>query len=174
MCQNKQEFDFEKIQANDSNLILKNGVLYHKKKPYDGLCEQYNPFTKITKLTTYKLGKKEGLETKTYKDSSLAEQRFYKNGFKTGIHRGFWKDGSLKFEYCYNNSGFYEGSFKEWSKGGQLIKEFHYANGKEKGSQKMWNTNGTIRANYVVKHGERYGLIGLKKCYSIDVESKDL
>jgi hypothetical protein len=28
----------------------------------------------------------------------------------------------------------------------------------------MWWENGLIRANYVVKNGRRYGLIGLKLC----------
>ena len=104
----------------------------------------------------------------------LAEERQYKQGLKVGRHRGFWRDGSLKFEYNYNDKGMYHGSFKEWYRNGQQLREFNYIEGKENGAQKMWLMNGNIRANYVVKDGERYGLIGLKKCYTVNAKDEKI
>ena len=170
MCQEKQQLALVEVESNDSSLVLNNGLLLYINKPFTGLFKEYDSINNTTNSSNYILGKKGGLETKTYTNQIIAEERFYKRGLKTGNHRGFWQDGSLKFEYFFNNKGFYDGSFKQWSKDGQIIKEFNYVNGKENGSQKMWNTNGTIRANYFVKHGEIFGLIGLKKCYSIAVQ----
>ena len=31
----------------------------------------------------------------------------------------------------------------------------------------LWDLNGNIKANYEVINGERYGLIGLKKCFTV-------
>ena len=61
---------------------------------------------------------------------------------------------------------------EEWYRNGQKAKEFHFTNGKEEGSQKMWESNGKLRANFITKNGERYGLIGLKKCYSVDIHKE--
>ena len=52
--------------------------------------------------------------------------------------------------------------------------DFNYVDGKEEGSQKMWQINGKIRANYHVKNGERFGLIGLKKCYTVNTKDEDI
>lgn len=69
-----------------------------------------------------------------------------------------------------------QGIANEWYRNGQPYKAFHYKMGYENGSQKMWWENGIIRANYVVKQGRRYGLIGLKLCMtpqdSIDFKIK--
>lgn len=154
--------------ANDTaGLVLKNGVLLYNNTPFKGVITTFDPINETNNETPYVRGKKEGIERKIYVNNVVAEERVYKNGLKVGIHRGWYKNGGLKFEYSYNENGSYEGSFKEWYKNGKALKAFHYTNGKESGSQMMWLPNGNIRANYVVKNGERYGLIGLKKCYSV-------
>ena len=89
-------------------------------------------------------------------------------------HLGWWEDGTPKFEYHFNTKGAYEGKRKEWYKNGQLVRDFNYVSGKEVGSQRMWAKNGKIRANYEVKNGERFGLIGLKKCYTVNANSNVL
>ena len=82
---------------------------------------------------------------------------------KEGKHIGFWEDGKPKFEF-YFTKGEHDGMANEWYSNGQAYKAFHYTMGYENGSQKMWWENGVIRANYAVKQGRRYGLIGLKLC----------
>lgn len=82
---------------------------------------------------------------------------------------GWWSNGNQKFIYHFSD-GLQKGVSKEWFESGQLLREMHYANGQEEGSQKMWNEDGSIRANYVVKNGRRFGLIGLKNCKSVNDE----
>ena len=38
----------------------------------------------------------------------------------------------------------------------------------------MWKDDGTIKANYEVVNGERFGLIGLKKCYTVTVNEDEV
>jgi antitoxin component YwqK of YwqJK toxin-antitoxin module len=108
-------------------------------------------------------GVEEGLQKKWYAGKQLAEERFYINGKKEGTHKGWWPDGKQKFIFeTYNNE--YSGEFKEWYSSGLLGKQFHYINGEEEGSQRLWWDNGTVRANYVIRNGKKYGLIGLTVC----------
>ena len=85
------------------------------------------------------------------------------NGKKEGLHEGWWPTGKKKFYFtAYDNE--YNGEFYEWYASGLLGKAFHYKAGKEEGSQRLWWDNGTVRANYVVKKGKKYGLLGIKIC----------
>ena len=114
-------------------------------------------------LQSYFNGVEEGFQRKWYPDKQLAEERFYINGKKEGIHRTWWPDGKQKmFFEAYGDE--YDGEFKEWYSSGLLGKFFHYANGQEEGSERLWWDNGTVRANYVIRDGKKYGLIGLKTC----------
>jgi antitoxin component YwqK of YwqJK toxin-antitoxin module len=144
-----------------------NGVLYYNDAPFNGIVKSFNDVNQTKNSTSYVGGKREGEEKKLYKNDSLAELRFYKRGLKVGIHKSWRENGQQKFEYPYSNTGVYQGTIKEWCPNGQLVREFNYVNGKESGTQKMWLSNGNIRANYTVVKGERFGLIGLKKCYSV-------
>ena len=114
-------------------------------------------------LQSYFNGVEEGFQRKWYPGKQLAEERFYINGKKEGIHRTWWPDGKQKmFFEAYGDE--YDGEFKEWYSSGLLGKFFHYANGQEEGSERLWWDNGTVRANYVIRGGKKYGLIGLKTC----------
>ena len=155
-----------KIEASNTDLALKNGVLFYKDNPFTGRITEIDNVNGTKNISNYKTGLKEGLEFKYYDSNQLAESRNYHKGKKIGLHEGFYNNGQKKFSYQYE-SGVYHGSFKQWYASGQLLKDFNYVKGKEVGSQKMWNFDGTMRANYVVKNGERFGLIGLKKCYSV-------
>lgn len=155
------------INALNTNLILDNGVLLYNDKPFSGKLVSYFNNNQLQFQTQYVNGKKEGTEQHWFNNGSLAQERFYTKGKKTGIHRGFWNNGNLKFVYHFNNKGAYNGSVKEWFKQGQLYKAFNYTNGKENGKQRLWEIDGSVRANYEVVNGERFGLIGLKKCYTV-------
>jgi antitoxin component YwqK of YwqJK toxin-antitoxin module len=54
----------------------------------------------------------------------------------------------------------------DWFPDGTLYKQFRYEHGHESGAQRMWYVDGSVRANYVVRDGRRYGLIGAKGCVS--------
>ena len=114
-------------------------------------------------LQSYFNGVEEGKQKKWYPNKQLAEERFYINGKKEGIHQSWWPDGKQKMYFeAYGNE--YSGEFKEWYPSGLPGKYFHYVNGQEEGSQKLWWDNGTVRANYVIRNGKKYGLLGLKTC----------
>jgi len=150
-----------------SQLQLNNGVLYYNDAPFNGTLKSFNEVNQTRNTTNYMHGKKDGEERKIDQNGTLAELRYYKNGLKVGVHKAWRKNGQQLFEYPYNNLGRYHGAMKEWYANGQLVRLFNYVDGKEVGPQKMWLSNGNIKANYTVVHGERYGLIGLKKCYSL-------
>ncbi|CAL2108574.1 conserved hypothetical protein [Tenacibaculum sp. 190524A02b] len=147
---------------------LKNGVLFYNEEAYTGVLLSFDKVNKTNNTSEYKEGKKHGKELKKYQNEVLAEERFYTKGNKSGVHKGWWKNGGLKFEYHFNTTGEYHGIVREWYKNGQPCKFFNYEEGKEKGSQQMWQPNGKLRANYIVKNGDRFGLIGLKKCYTVN------
>ena len=78
------------------------------------------------------------------------------------------------FEYHFNKKGEFHGIVKEWYKSGQIFRDFNYFAGKELGRQRMWKYDGTIKANYEVVNRDRFGLIGLKKCYTVTVNKDEI
>nr|WP_233192460.1 hypothetical protein [Gaetbulibacter sp. 4G1] len=162
------------IDASNPNIKLNNGVVYYNNIPFSGdLITHYQ--NKLLKSDIeYISGKKHGFEKHWNIDSDLVVERNYLKGKKAGIHRAWWNNGNLKFEYHFNEKGEYNGSVKEWYETGQLFKAFNYENGKEKGGQKLWYEDGRIKANYEVVNSERFGLIGLKKCYQVTVGSDEI
>lgn len=147
----------------DSSFSNHQDTVYHGQQVFTGL--RYILYTNgdTVFVKSYFNGLEEGLQKKWYDNKQLAEQRFYISGKKEGIQQGWWPDGSPKFIYTAKSDAF-EGELKEWNSAGLLYKHFHYVNGQEEGSQKLLWDNGSVRANYVVRDGKKYGLIGLKLC----------
>ncbi len=163
------------VLENDSSLKLENGILLYNNSIFSGCIEgYYENSEKLKSKANYKLGKKHGLETFWYQNDSVATKRLYTNGLKTGTHKAWWPAGNSKFVYHFNEKGEYHGSIKEWYKTGQIFREFNYIHGKEVGSQRLWYQNKKIKANYEVVNGERFGLIGLKKCYTVTLNSDEV
>lgn len=162
------------VDKTSTELELVNGVLYYQNNPFNGLLvSRYDDASFKMKLK-YKEGRKHGYEKQWHLNGELSQSRSYSQGIKIENHIGWWEDGVKKFNYHYNEKGEYHGNRKEWYKNGQLVRDFNYSNGKEIGSQRMWTDSGKIRANYEVKKGERFGLIGLKKCYTVNTDSNEL
>lgn len=163
----KNEAPYLVLFKENKQLRIVNGVLYYNNAPFNGTLKSFDAVNQTNNTASFLEGKKEGEERKYFLNDSLAELRYYKKGLKIGKHKSWRTNGKQKFEYPYNNKGVYHGTIKEWYPNGQLVREFNYVDGKESGSQKMWLSNGNIKANYRVVNGERFGLIGLKKCYSV-------
>ncbi|WP_299434836.1 hypothetical protein [uncultured Maribacter sp.] len=159
------------IDISNVDLKLRNGVIYYKERAFTGNLVSYYQNNKIASDIQYVEGRKHGYEKKWYATNNLAEERFYTNGIKVGVHRAWWKNRTLKFVYYFNSKGQYHGATKEWYTTGQLYKDFNYINGIESGKQRLWKPSGMIKANYEVINGERFGLIGLKKCKTVNVNS---
>lgn len=100
---------------------------------------------------------------KHHPNGQLAERREYRNGREDGVHRGWHANGALRFVYHYVN-GVAEGVQEDWYPDGAPYTRFEYVAGHEEGRQQMWTAKGVLRANYVVAHGRRFGLMGTTGC----------
>jgi hypothetical protein len=151
------------INANDTGFVKHGDTLYYQHKYFTGYQFSLYENADTAFIGSWFNGVEEGTQKKWYANKQLAEERFYINGKKEGTHQGWWPDGKPKFSFsAYNDE--YDGEFKEWYFSGLLGKQFHYLNGQEEGSQRLWWDNGTVRANYVIRKGKKYGLIGLVTC----------
>ncbi|MDO6739167.1 toxin-antitoxin system YwqK family antitoxin [Wenyingzhuangia sp. 2_MG-2023] len=157
-CQQEKKLEYSQ------DFVEKNRVLYHLEEPYTGRVYQKYNDTLLRFDKQYKSGLLNGVSKKWYSNGVLAEFRVYQAGNKVKTHKGWWSNGNQKFIFTYNDEGVYHGNAKEWFENGQLYKDFNYTNGHEEGSQKMYLNDGTYRANYVIKNGEKFGLIGSKGC----------
>jgi len=149
--------------ATDTAFRNHQDTVYYSNSFFTGFRYALYPDGDTAFLQSYFNGVEEGTQKKWYPGKQMAEERFYINGKKEGTHRGWWPDGKQKFIFTALNDE-YEGEFREWYASGLLGKQFHYSNGQEEGSQRLWWDNGTVRANYVIRNGKKYGLIGLKTC----------
>lgn len=174
LCSCSKSEKYDNVEGIDKALRLTNGVLYYKDVLFTGNVVSYYDVSKLKSETIYENGRKQGYERQWLANGELIESRFYLKGKKAGIHKAWWGNGNLKFEYHFNNNGEYHGTVKDWYSSGQLLSDFNYENGIEVGSQKMWKLDGSLKANYEVVNGERFGLIGLKKCYQVTVGSNEV
>lgn len=151
------------IKATDNRFTYHQDTVYYDDHFFTGYRYLLYQNGDTALLQSYFNGVEEGSQKKWYPNKQLAEERFYINGMKEGVHRSWWPDRKQKMYFvAYANE--YSGEFKEWYASGLLGKDFHYVNGHEEGSQKLWWDNGTVRANYVIRNGKKYGLLGLKTC----------
>jgi antitoxin component YwqK of YwqJK toxin-antitoxin module len=109
------------------------------------------------------------VERAYHENGALKWERSYVEGREDGLHRGWYADGRVHFEYEYKD-GRLEGEAREWFPNGMRYRVFNYSEGRESGTQRMWHEDGTLRANYVVKNGRRYGLIGAKGCVGDSID----
>jgi len=161
-CKNKPE-NMGRVSVNDMRLKQQQGFLYLQGKPFTGVTFELYDNGDTVKTATYKEGKEDGITRWWHPNKQLAQERYFVNGWKQGTHKGWWPNGKLQFEYHFVNDE-YEGEVTEWFKNGKVFRVFHYSAGHEAGSQKMWWEDGKIRANYVIVHGEKFGLFGQKMC----------
>lgn len=157
------------ISADNTSLTKKAARVYLNDSLYSGFIINHFKNGALQSKAGYLDGKLEGESIQYYDNGQLREKRFYKQNRKTDTHLGFWPNGQAKFEYHFKLD-LHVGELKEWYASGQAYRFLTYTEGKEDGSQKMWDPDGKIRANYVVKDGHRYGLIGLKNCKSVTDE----
>ncbi len=166
--------NLKSIDVSNEALKLTNGVLYFNNNSFTGYIVSYFKDSKLKSETQYKNGRKQGYEREWLNNGTLILDRYYNEGKKVGIHKSWWPNENPKFEYHFNDKGVYHGIVKEWYESGQIFRIFNYHSGKETGSQRLWKPDGSIKANYQVVNNERFGLIGLKKCYQVTVGSEDV
>jgi antitoxin component YwqK of YwqJK toxin-antitoxin module len=103
------------------------------------------------------------LRREWYPDGRMRTERAYVRGVEDGVHRGWYADGAPMFERHYRR-GLAQGLQREWYPDGTPYTEFTYVDGHENGRQRMWTEYGALRANYVVRAGRRFGLMGSTGC----------
>lgn len=134
-------------------------------QPFNGVVWSPAAAGRNGRLTIYRQGLRDGLALRWFPDGRLAAVRRYAEDRKTGAHRGWWPDGTLRFSYHFEN-GRTHGSQKTYYADGRPATAYFYDHGRETGGQKAWSMTGALIANYVVRDGRRYGLIGAKPCYT--------
>lgn len=157
------------VEITDVSLSKKAAIVYLGDSLFSGFLMEYHSNESLASKAGYLNGKLQGEAVQYYTDGQFKERRYYDVNRKTGYHEGFWPNGEKKFAYFFEK-GIHEGALKEWYHTGEPFRFFNYETGKESGAQRMWALDGSLRANYVVKDGHRYGLIGLKNCKSVTNE----
>jgi antitoxin component YwqK of YwqJK toxin-antitoxin module len=149
------------------NVSVVGDIIYFKQEKYSGFLYELYPKTNDTlSMEGYKNGLLNGVSKRWYENKILMEERYFEEGKKDRKHTAFWKNGKKKFQFTAKND-VYEGEMTEWASDGKLYHVGNYVNGQEEGSQKMWYENGKIRANYVIRNGKRFGLLGTKNCKNV-------
>jgi hypothetical protein len=152
--------------ADDKFLSRRSDTLFYDRKKFSGILFLVSSQGDTVQLTSYQGGLKEGKSRKWHPNGQLAEERHYWQGRKEGTQGRWWPNGKPLFESTISNDA-YEGEYKAWNSAGALVKLFHYVNGQEQGAQRLWYNDGKTRANYVVDHGRRFGLLGTKNCRNV-------
>ncbi len=158
------------IEMENSNLAgfhNVNGLMFKNEKPYSGYIFSLYPQTNDTlEVTGYYLGREHGNWRKYDINGFKKESRYFVNGSKEGELKAWWPDGKRKLNYHFLNNE-YEGNYKEWNYDGQLTLNLNYHKGYEEGVEQMFYDDGKVRANYIIKNGRRFGLLGTKNCTNV-------
>jgi antitoxin component YwqK of YwqJK toxin-antitoxin module len=155
------------VLKSSKNVSVGGDTVYVDNKKYSGfLYELYPKTTDTLSLEGYSDGLLSGVSKRWYENIMLMEERYFEGGKKNGKNTAFWGNGKKKFQFTAKNDA-YEGEMTEWTSDGKLYHVGNYVNGQEEGSQKMWYDNGKIRANYVIRNGKRFGLLGTKNCKNV-------
>jgi antitoxin component YwqK of YwqJK toxin-antitoxin module len=155
------------VSSKSKELVIASDTAFVNNKPFSGYIYELDSATNdLIKSSAYRKGLLSGTTKKWYKGYRLMEERHYLKGAKNGKQIAFWENGKKKFEFMAKNDA-YQGELKEWNVNGDLIHLGTYRDGQEEGPQKMWYDNGKIRANYIIRKGKRYGLLGTKNCVNV-------
>ena len=158
---------FNIVNADTANLAMRNGIAYKHNAVFSGtIISFYNRTNDTIEITNYINGKEDGEWRKYYLGNKLKEKRHFTNGFKTGELTAWWENGNKKLHYSFEGND-YSGTCREWNEDGLLVKQMNYLKGHEEGPQQCWYDNGKVKANYVIKDGRRFGLLGTKNCINV-------
>lgn len=177
--------------------FVSSGFLYEYKQkrshffiPANGIYSEYNSYgswffttrwdnREIRQETTYKDGKKDGLE-KVFKEDGIREEIYWSNGLKNGSFKSFNSSGRLIYKYIYENdikkelvwwdkSGVIRNKLiwsednifqsKSFSSAGVQLAELNFLKGKLHGIQTIWNYQGIKIYEGEYKDGLRNGTV---------------
>lgn len=166
-CYPKSEDNLPLVNVENVNSFAKSGIFYVEDTIFSGTMYGLFPDTKDTAFVqSYLEGKEHGTWMQFYPNGELKEVRHFRHGQKQGDYTGWWMGGQKRLSYHFVD-GEYQGTCCEWNQSGILIKKMTYQQGYEVGPQQMWYGDGKIKANYVMKDGRRFGLLGTKNCNNV-------
>lgn len=151
------------LSAQDDRLKRIRDTMFLDGAYYTGFCVGFHPSGDTAFIHGFFNGLPEGRQVAWSEQGVPVSSAFFINGKKEGLQQTWWPDKTPQLRY-WTSDNEYEGAFLEWNSAGVLIKQFHYLQGHESGHQRLWWDNGTVRANYVIRNGRKYGLLGLKLC----------
>jgi len=155
------------LNKNGADLTMDNGLVFSGGKPFTGRLYILFQGTKDTaEISSYLDGREHGKWEKFFQGHKRKELRYFKNGQKTGLYQAWWENGKRQLEYSFSEDE-YEGTCREWNEKGELSRIMNYRKGYEEGPQKWWYDGGKMKANYIIKDGRRYGLLGTKNCINV-------
>lgn len=162
------------VSADDPLLSVQSGMTYFEAEPFDGYVLHFYADGALKSRTPYRDGQRDGTKLGYYPTGELMYERLYDQGQKDGKHCGFYPDGAPRFVYHFDE-GLSVGRHEEWYQSGQPAKLMNFEEGRPYGEQKVWRSDGKLRANYVIREdGRRYGLVGMKRCKNLDIESETI
>lgn len=144
-----------------------NGLYEINNQTFTGtLFSLYDSKSDTAVVENYYKGKENGAWRKYYPGGILQEKRNFIDGKKSGEYLAWWQNGKQQLHYFFVDDE-YSGECREWNDSGLLIAVRNFRKGYEEGLQKVWYNNGKIKANYIIKYGRRYGLLGTKNCVNV-------
>ena len=161
------------LLRSDDGLELADGVLTLMGSPVTATVIEHHENGILKRSEEWVDGRRHGSSISWHSNAQVNELRTWLEGRKEGQHMGWYADGTLRFDYRYAH-GLLEGNALEWYPSGILYRDFNYVAGQESGTQRMWSLDGSLRANYVVREGRRFGLIGSKGCTGEPVDAAAL
>jgi antitoxin component YwqK of YwqJK toxin-antitoxin module len=155
------------MNKQEQQLTRQNGLLLVSNTPFSGkLFTLHSNLKDTAAFENYLNGKEVGEWTKYYPSKRIKEKRYFTDGKKTGEYIAWWENGNKQLHYFFNDDE-YEGTCREWNEAGFLNRIMNYKKGHENGQQQWWYDNGKIKANYIIKNGRRFGLLGTKNCINV-------
>ena len=111
----------------------------------------------------------QGLMDGAYKEWTpkyiLKTEKQYRKGLEHGVQKGYHSNGKISYEYQAEN-GKRLGIYREYFRNGKLQIQRTYDKGKEI-KVKIFSTEGKIIANYELRNGRYYGLMGSSQCVTV-------
>ncbi len=155
------------LEENNQRFNISGEFLLIDKIPFSGRVYGFYPKSQDTSyVSTYREGMLHGERRYYWENGAPKERRYFNQGEKEGDYEAWWSNGQKQLHYFFKD-GEYQGELKEWNPEGFLTRIMNYDNGHESGVQKWWYDSGEIKANYVIKNGRRYGLLGTKNCTNV-------
>jgi len=147
-------------EETNNGLILKGNYLNDKK---DGAWVTYSAKGTITKIESYKDGKKEGVVITIDENGYYRGEANYHNDLLDGVSRTYAVGARLMSETYYKNGMPYGLKKTFYENTNKLQEETNYVNGLRNGVTKWYDSNGKLVAEYVYKNGK---FEGVNKTYS--------